>query len=170
MADGFLALPLDGMRDMLAASAAFQAWTGAADAEAAAAFVHLVAPDAGGEYPDSEAPHTAPQRHVILNLGKTRRTLAGVGVAGLFHQRIDVEAYFEGQTDPSDRDKSEIPALSFLTSLGAILADLEAASQTGGNLQILTYDLSPPDRIDNSLTGDPGDYFCLSAVFTVGFN
>ena len=37
---GDLSLPLDGIEDLIAASATLQSWTGAADAAAAAAYIH----------------------------------------------------------------------------------------------------------------------------------
>ena len=166
--DGFLSLPLSGLRDMLAASPAFQSWTGAADATDAQASVHVIAPDADAhtDYPESA---TVQWPLVILNLGKLRRNLVGVGNAGLFNQRIDVTAYIEWQPHSSDRDSGEIPAVEFLNRLGAVLADLEAASQQGGGLQILTYDLSEPARADTSQVGGPGDFYTADAVFTIGF-
>lgn len=139
---GPLSLPLYRLREMLAASTAFQTLTGTANASAARARVHYMhtpAPTNGREF--SAAEYTASWPMVVIDANGTKRSAIAASPPDTYADGGEIWAMFEavvaaGAT-PADVD------LDFLNKVGAVVLDLEAGSSVGENLSIRETETGP---------------------------
>lgn len=147
------------MRELIAASPAFQAWTGTADATAAAARVHLlVAP------PDSPRPLT------LIDFGDFARERVAVTNAAKWAQRSSSNLIVWFQADATAGEEPD-PTIDFCNQVGAVWADMEKMAGVyekaafPANLIELA---SAPVRIEEEKRQTEGDYFecAISPSFT----
>ena len=147
-AEGLLSQPLAYARVMIARSAAFQAWTGAADETAALAQVHLL---------HSTRKPTLPM--CLLDLGdQFERSRTTILNGASFESLGQIIAYFRDVVDPG---ADELDATyAFTNRLGAVWRDLEALAGTPGLLGITNISLAvPPTRIEPDRRQHAGDLF-----------
>lgn len=155
---GLLSEPLTTVRTMVAASAAFQAWAGAADATTAAAAVYLV----------TSPRHPRPSFALVDFGGLTRERVAVIN-ARRFQQRDGSTMLLYLRADAANADNDD-ELLSFCNAVGAIWADLETAagSYAQRTLAISSIDLLiAPTRIVPEKRERAGDY--LEAALSLGY-
>lgn len=120
---GMISLPLDHMRKTIADSAAFRTWVGAADQAAALAKVYPVLTTA-----------TTPPFAVVDWAENFRRLKVAGGTRNFFRQEGDLTVLFRGAVNAAHDDADA--AYTFLNTVGAILAEMEALAGTAGYLDI----------------------------------
>ena len=147
---GILSDPLYLMANLLAQSANFQAWTGAANAAAALALVHIIEPD------DGAVAHPL----AVVNWKNIRWNAIASGTAFQFASSGLIEVLLESPVDPSQIDLSADPAYAFTNAVGGIVADLLALAGQSGQLYMTGLSIDePPSRVPEGYLGDVGDYF-----------
>ena len=152
-ASGVISKPLQGLADLLASLAAFQTWTGAADAAAAAAFIDVVvqACDEALSAAETDYKDSKPERAAL----RPRAVVAWAGDAtgaadqdgGHYHaHELRLQLTLEAVAGAG---LSEADALmTFLNAVGEIYEDLWEAQATPGNLAIHEITMtSPPARM-----------------------
>lgn len=156
-----LLAPINAARDLVAGSAAFQAWTGTADATAAAARVFRIYNPRGVKLPavyaGVEFGDFARDRHTLLN-----------GASWVQRMEASVMVYFRANVTEGAADAAAIDA--FLGPLGATLEDMEKAA---GNyalqklaVKAIEMTLSPA-RMQVNERASAGDFF--EAVFKLTY-
>lgn len=114
---GIIGEPLAQLREMLSQSAAFQAWTGTANAAAAAARVHWMF---------SSGDATAP--YVVVDFGERHEVQNAGGSVAAPKSVSELVALFADEAEEGDDDAEAL--IKFTNTVGAIL--LEVFEQ-GGN-------------------------------------
>ena len=127
---GLLSLPLKRLQTLLSISSNFQTWTGAANAAAALAFIHLVA--VAGQ----SRPHALIGRSPGSGGARGSRTIQG---GSIFEHGGRLLLRFENDIASGDLALPADAEFTFTNSVGAILADLEAASGEVGDLQVTSW-------------------------------
>lgn len=149
---GFLSRPLAMMRDMIAASAAFQSWTASADATEAATYVHLLAAPANAERP-----------FALVDFGDFVRERDAVQNGIRFRQRIggsNLVVWFQDDVAPQAVEPDA--TMEFCNQVGAVWADLELAAgkRNPETLNISQFELvAAPARVEEQDRQSVGDYF-----------
>lgn len=152
--EGILAEPLARLRAMVAGSAGWQAWTGAADADEAATSVHLL-----------EAPREAATPLCLIDFadGFERRRLS-ITNGKPFAQRGALVAYFRDAV-AADHDPVEA-AYAFANRLGAVWRDLELSAGTAGALPATLITLAAAPRRSPSDRRGHADLFEAALALT----
>ena len=146
VASGVLSLPLKYLRDTLAASASFQAWVGAADASAALAKILVVAGTTTGNYA------------VVDWADNWQREATAFGARNHFEQTGDLGVLLmQGTIGGRPEDEA---AWTFLNTIGAIVAEMEALAGTPGYLDIRRFGfISRPRRPETDEAQTDGDFY-----------
>lgn len=161
---GMVSLPLHYLRETIAATSAFQTWTGTANKAAALAYVPVLV-DTVGDLPVCA---------VGWGEGLARSVVAG-GTHSHFVQEGDLSMLFLGAIS-GDHDEADA-AYTFLNSIGAILADMEELAGTAGYLDIRGFvlDLGPrranedeKKALRKAAGGLVGDYFQMGFAVEYG--
>jgi hypothetical protein len=166
-ATGILSLPLDNVRNMVAASPAFQAWVGVTNSTDALSSVFIIATDASGTYPNPVS--VIPRPFALINLDYVKRDLRGSGNNPLFAPDSAILLKFEVKNNSGHKNLGADPAIAFLNAIGDIIVDLETQSQAGGGLQILSLSIESPSRKNESFTGEQGDFYEIEIKLSTGY-
>lgn len=163
-----LSAGMEGLIDLLAGSATFQAWVGVGSASAAKGFIYSVQPDASGAgYPEGVDPAVNIWPFCFIEWGAWTRTLAGEG--GVYLPSMEFILLFEGRPNPLHGNKGSDPAIDMMNRIGGITEDLLAgASGAGSAVQVLEVKGDTPWRPPRSFTGLPGDYYAAVLRVQVG--
>lgn len=154
---GILSRPLVAMRDLVAASASFQAWVGASDANAAAQRVHLLV-----------APAHAVRPFALIDFGDVARERVSVTNRKPWQDRSGSNLLLWIQAEAGGAEEPDA-TIAFCNAVGALLSDLESASgdQSAPTPSLIVLDLAvPPRRIEEEDRQTQGDYFECCAVAT----
>lgn len=153
------ALALRNVAQMLAASTAWQAWTGAANATAAEAFIWI-----------REAPMGAARPLAVIGHTSIAHPQMARGSTNLLHPSGRIMLYIEAVTpsgeggDPDYRPLRGDAYYWFLNQMGAVRSDLEATSGAAGSLNIenITLPTGPfaSDEVDTP--GDEGAFWFVN--------
>jgi len=152
-ATGPLSLPLENLRTLLANSATFKTWVGAADVTAAKDRIYL-AGVAGTAY-------TRPYAVVMqAGAGGLERVAEADGAAKRFIASGRLLLALEDDV-PSDYQSSYADAeLDFTNTIGAIISEMEALAGTSGFLAVKHIAIhSGPARSDADEKSSTGDYY-----------
>ena len=139
---GPLMIPLDRLRQSIARSSTFQAWTSSADQAAALARVHLAKQD---------DPQSLPKPFALVDWGQGMRYVKVTTSAPSHRVRGPLIMRFEIDVDGNETDAYA----NFLSTVGQILDDLAADAISGLHIDAFTA-LEPPVR---SSKDDGADYF-----------
>lgn len=150
---GFLSNPLSQLRDMVAASSAFQSWTGAGSTEAALDRVHLLVAPANAERP-----------FALIDFDTWIRERSAIMNGVRFVQSSGSALILRFQADAQDGEDPDA-TIAFCNAVGAIIEDLEAAAgvhspESLGLVRIEMVD--PPLRVEEEKRPTEGDYFDIS--------
>lgn len=132
---GILSLPLDNARTLIANSATWQNWVGAADADAAKEHIHIAGPPPpSGEYfSDAEMNNLWPL--CVLALPPDGQGFAvrreGDGTDLVMPQRGMVMAMFEDGVDGENENSPGDAEFAFLNEIGGVLGDMLDLAGTG---------------------------------------
>lgn len=151
---GFYALPMLYLANGLAASEAFQDATSAADAAAAAAFIHYHAAPGG----------TVPPYAIVDVGGATEAEAGGAGGSTEFGVtgELWLTVLLEVDSDQSEADQD----LTACNTLGVILADLLHAAGEADRLDITSLRVDPQRRPDEKLRASLGDFVQFDITIT----
>lgn len=157
-ATGILSAPMVALREIVAGTAPFQAWTGTADAAAAA----------GHGFFDETVRRGVPSRFMLLVHGDLIRDRQSLLNGTRFQHRdgSTLVAYFRATVTDQD-DESEW--LLFSNAIGAIWADVELAAgqYDRRTLAVTSIELLvAPTRIVPEKRDRAGDYFEAALGFT----
>lgn len=129
---GAFNLPLEALRNLLAACTAFQTWTGAANAAAAEASIDI--------YGEINANFSVPRAIIMFDDATpfdSDRNAGGAGGAQFWHRAsaevwffADVDTDYDGTADGDWADAM----MGFMNSMGAIMDEFESTSGTGTHL------------------------------------
>ena len=147
---GFLSTPVDTLRTMLANSAAFQTWVGAADATAAKARIYPFTIDEGS--------YTRPYAIVTFGDGGFSLNNVGTGAADSFQDRGQLRIFFEANVSAGNQGNHADSVYEFTNQIGAVLSDI-AALAVSGYLVISSFRVSVPSRSDAEEKDAGADYF-----------
>lgn len=165
---GIFSTPLSALRTMLAGCKSFQTWVGAKATaeltidEVAAQSIYLVA------VPD---PHGLSTKRPFACIRFDESDSFTAARDATFSWRDDgsLTLIFEWDVTSAVADAVEDAELTFLNSVGGILADLCAASEAGGALMINRINkLAGPSRAGNEESRLGRDYY--QAAFTVSWS
>ena len=135
---GPLSLPLDRLKTILSNSTTFQTWVSAASAALALPFIHLVAVS------DPSRPHALIGRALGSGAARGVRSIQGGSTfehSGRLLLRFEADIHADNIDVPSDAE------FEFTNNVGAVLAELEAASGEVADLQITSWsEFQPPQR------------------------
>lgn len=155
---GYLSAPLATLREMVAATAAFQSWLGVATEAAATPSVHVIATGQNPSRPLALIDFGPWERErVAVTNGRQWQTLIGSELVLYF--RDDA-----GETEPD-------AAYDFCNRCGAVLAELEtiAGIYADETLSITRARmLAAPQRIDSHMRDTSGDYY--EAAFALQYS
>lgn len=149
---GILSLPLSYLRATLAGSATFQSWTGAADADAALAFI----------LPVLAKPEDIDPPFIVLDWQSfTRNKQAD----SHFNTAGTLQIAIIGPIDQAHEDADA--AFEFLNKVGAILAEAEALAPQPDYLNWDSLALTSLDRPSDQERQSSGDFY--QAMFTLTY-
>ncbi len=175
---GVLSKPIDLLEDLIAESATFQTWVGAASAAAAKTSIHLL------QLPD---PADSDGYSLVESQGKRPFCLLGfpVGAPNRFNRIADGATLtfaergtllmaFENNIEPiEDPDTLDDRLFTFLNNIGGIFADILAKAGTSDGskafLWVSAVEIIEFFRADRDELSTHGDYFWLSASVDWGF-
>lgn len=145
-ATGILSAPLDALADLVAASATFQTWVGAANAAAAKPRVYRSARDGSGG-----SGYTRPFALAVLPAEFGVMLTHGSFASGA------MDVLFEADIASGDLDSHEDAGYEFANKIGAIIDEMMAASYGGGYLFVRKIEqVAPPARAENI---EQSDYY-----------
>lgn len=151
---GMLSLPLSYLRDALADCAAFQAWTGAANATEAKGSIAYVS-----------APSSLDLPFAVVGFGPSDHALRGRGgLRNAFDSSGDLRLDFWGSVASSDLADEGDEALGFLSTVGAILGELLELAGQAGYLDIVGVSVGEPMRPAEEEAQTSGDFHLLRCV------
>lgn len=142
--DNLLARPLDHLKDMIAATSHWQAWTGSASAAASKAFIHcrVLRPDtlAKAEDPDEWADIMP---YCIIDMDATP-TRTGAGTNNTYATERTAVLSFFAPTDAllTGNSDSDDAMQTFMDHVGQVVGEMLALSGTGGHLDIASVEMS----------------------------
>jgi hypothetical protein len=148
---GDLAAALTGLENLLAASETFQAATGAADAEEAAAFIYWpgMKPYTETEGEGEQSVRTWPACFAVVRIG------AGAGYAvPECVASVPVSVYLQLRTPENLRDDPKGEAVAFLEFVGKVMQDLAENSYGTGNLATRRISIRDVQKNDETETED----------------
>lgn len=150
---GIMSLPLAHLQTLIAASATFQSWVGAADAAAAKNSIHLI------NVPDTVL--TRP--FALIGFGekwKAQKT------AEFFHdKRGELFLVFEADVAEIDQASEADAVFAFMNQVGAVISHMLSMAGNNGYLNVIEAEmLAPPVRI-TSEDNEFEDYYTVE--FTV---
>lgn len=154
---GILSAPLAALRDIIAGTAAFQSFTGAADATAAAASILLPGADRGAIAPIA-----------IIDWADLVRDRPGLGNTAFEHREgSGLGAYFRGPVDPQMSDEEAF--WTFSNTMGGIIAQIEIAAGRYDRRTLAVYSIevvTAPVRTVYEKRERAGDMFEFELAFT----
>lgn len=157
---GILSVPLDAAAELVAQSAAFQAWVGASSQADARRRIYLVARSSKG-IEKYERPYA------LVMLPENHRWVTGMGAFAIGSQ---ITILFEADTNPLYRgsDSHQDAAIDFINAIGQIVQEMTEVNQGSGPLQFDQIAMDGPIQRSNGKDGDE-DYFNVLFRVTAGF-
>lgn len=157
---GYLSTPLAAMRDLVASSAAFQAWAGVADKAEALERVHLLV-----------VPEGSPRPLALIDFGDFARERVALTNRIAWQQRSGSNLVVWFQADVAADAVEPDATLAFCNQVGAVWLDMETSA---GQYDQKTFAANliemvvAPVRIPEEQRNTAGDYFecALSPSFT----
>lgn len=173
---GPISLMLDNLRNLVAASATFQAWTQTANATLAKAFTYPIDLPAQEGQTDFTAAQLAEMRPLAivdlfrlpgrsgLEAYSSDRTAEGAFTdSGKLLLSFEADVPEEYSNSPADAE------MDFLNKVGGILADMEALGGQDGYLSVHNFEiLIGPWRGDQTKIASQGDFFKMILLVSVG--
>lgn len=143
------------MRDMVAASATFQAWCGAANAtEALDSIVFYQLAAANDFWP----------KCIVTHDGVHQGQATGPGAT--FADQLSILLHFEGE--PVDGDTDAEAEAAFTETLGAIIHEIRQQNGIGGRVQIIEYSMVIPAMVTYGAMDTENRRIQAAYVFIVG--
>jgi hypothetical protein len=150
-----LSLPLAHLRTLIAACPAFQAWTGAANAAAAAARIHLV------NLPEGDL--TRP--FALIGYGEKWKYTKIADIS--FQARGELFVMFEDDVASANQASEADAVIAFMNDVGATLAEMMDFSGWNGYLHIAEIEIgSVPERFTSEEGQMDEDYYRVEFVAT----
>jgi hypothetical protein len=157
-ATGVISVPLSALRTMVSQSATFQTWVGAANAAAALASIHMV----GLAEADVARPFA------LVTLGDNwRRTYAGTN---RFTMNGELFLVLEGEVDAANVDDFADAEFEFTNTVGGIIEDLEALSESEALIVQSIRVQDAPQRSWRDEKASEGEYYNCVFAFEYGLN
>lgn len=148
---GILSKPDGALKTLLSESSSWRTWTGAADAAAALAFIHLI-----------RRPAAATRPFALIDWGGSFRSYGRASGAGTHFQREgDLILIVEDDVDPTEvADANAADAeYSFRNNLGALIADIEDLAAVDTKLDVTGIDVLNVSRSHPDERVTLGDYY-----------
>lgn len=143
-----LSLPLSHMRDLLAATSAFQEWTGAADADEAKAHIYLV-----------NLPQSDLQRPFAL-VGFSDKWKREKIAQYQYQTTGELYLTFEADVAIADQGSESDAVFGFMNPLGAVIDEITAIAGTDNYLNVIEMEMpSLPMRTNSEDTEMDEDYY-----------
>lgn len=165
---GALKGPLDNAETLIANSSTFQTWTGAANATAAKAFIHLQVEDESNISRDSNGNLTKPYTLVEIIPGFTAEAIA----TGLTYSPSgQLNVYFMAPIASGEQAEASVATAftSFWTNVDGVIDDIIGIAGTDAYLNVTTIRLEEgPHKNDEDERRTKGHYFWVQFVFDWG--
>lgn len=154
---GILSEPLAALRRLVAASPAFQAWTGTGSADEAAQRVHMLV-----------APMSAPRPYALIDFGDVARERTVITNRRTWQDRIGSTMLLWIQADAGGGEEPD-STIDFCNRVGAVMSDVETlcGDRVNGFPGLILIDLAnPPLRVEEQDRQTQGDYFEVGMALT----
>ena len=155
---GEYSLPLYNLQTLLAASAAWQEWVGAANAEGGRRRIHLVAVDA--------AEALRPLAWIDQGDDWSRETEAG-GARNHFKGSGTLKLWFEADVPKEYEDSHRHAMLWFMNKVGAIISEMEQLAGSGSYLCVHRF-LQDDPPVRSREGEEDGDF--IQVTFSIGWS
>lgn len=160
---GILSTPDAKLRDLLAASATFQTWVGAENAEAAKAHIHLTAVmEPTRPFALIALADGGPWNYGAVSGGGRQHFLPSGSL--ILHLEAEVAANYQGDESLADAE------FEFRNNVGAVLLEMGNLAGSSDYLTVVSFDLiDGPARSHPDTAVGEGDFYQITFMVSYGY-
>ncbi len=148
---GIMSLPLAHLRTLVANCSSFQSWTGAANAAAAEAFIHLV------NLPDD----SLVRPYVLIDFNDKWKSQKVAEFQ--FEKRGELYLLFEDDVAVANQASEADAVFDFMNNVGAVLEEMMSLSGQNGYLNLVEIEINDqPERTTSEESEMNEDYYTAS--------